>query len=216
MNNQIKNIVLLLLLSTLTVELNAQGDGKFSVKSVTASIGWYKPSMDYWNDEYLSILGIDKKFEGNLSIGSQIEFSLPAKFRCRIGGSYWSDNVKPADENPFKELKISFTRFSLAGIYAFDNANLPIIPYLGFQGTFFMIKNSLEDNTGTSTEQGQDYSWAPLVGVEKTLINHLIIGIEFKYHLGRYVQDALSFIGLVDKTVHISGSEINFKIGYKF
>jgi len=216
MKNQIKTIFLLLFLITITVELIAQEENKFSVQSVTASIGWYKPSMDYWNDEYLSILGIDKKFEGNLSIGGQIEFLLPAKFRCRIGASYWSDNIKPENEDPFKELKISFTQFSLAGIYAFNNDELPITPYIGIQGSFFMIKNSLEDNTGTSTEQGQDYSWAPLIGIEKTLIDHLIIGIEFKYHFGRYIQDVQTVFELIDETVHISGPKINFKIGYKF
>ncbi|MCD4665437.1 MAG: hypothetical protein K8R68_09200 [Bacteroidales bacterium] len=216
MKNQIKNIVLLLLLIAMTVELKAQKESNFSVQSITASIGGYNPSLDYWNDNYLPESGFDNKFEGNFSLGGQIEFALPVQFTCRVGASFWSDKVKNENHYLFNAFKISFTRFSLAGIYKIEKAKLPITPYLGLQGSFYIITNKFTHNNSTSMQQGQDYSWAPLFGLEKTFSKHFITGIEFLYHIGSYTQDVNIGIETKKQKVLINGPELFFKLGYKF
>ncbi|MCD4745891.1 MAG: hypothetical protein K8R58_06290 [Bacteroidales bacterium] len=216
MKNQIRNIVLLLLTIAITVELDAQTDNNFSAHSVVVKIGWYYPALDNLNDNYLPELGYDNKFNGNYSIGGNIVFSLPANFRARAGVSYWSDKVINDNLYLFEKFKLSFTKFSLAAIYEVKKDKLLLIPYVGLQGSFFTITNKFTQNNSSSVQQGQDYSWAPLLGLEKTFANHFITGIEFLYQIGSYTQDVNIGIKTKKQKVLINGPELFFKLGYKF
>jgi len=197
-------------------EQSEKGYQKFGIHNVVLQLGYYSPSMDYWNDNYLPDLGIDEKFKGNLTYGGALDFRLPAHFRIRLAGSYWSYKVEVDEEIFFKSLKISFTRFSLGVIYAIAEDRIPVTPYVGLNGTFFLINNKLDRGGDISEEYGQDYSFEPIVGLEGALFKHFLLGLEFQYHFGNYVQDVNSTIGIVEEKVTVNGPEIILKLGYKF
>jgi hypothetical protein len=124
--------------------------------------------------------------------------------------------VEPSEEIFFKSLKISFTRFSLGIIYAIAEDRIPVTPYVGMQGSFFLISNKLDRDNTVSIEHGQDYLFAPVIGLEGALFKHFLLGLEFQYHFGNYVQDVNSTIGIVEEKVTVNGPEIILKLGYKF
>lgn len=190
--------------------------GKFSVYSVNFVPGWYWPGMDYWNDIYLPSVGVSDQFEGNFSFGGNITFSLPEGFRARAGVSYWSDKTKGDGSSAINSLKISFTRFRLAAVYVpevvlFKNYQT----YLGIEGQFYVINNKLKEDLETADQEGQDYSFGPLVGIERSF-GHFAVGAEFMYNLGSYKQDLSDGIGVIEKNVSITGPEISVSLGYKF
>jgi hypothetical protein len=207
----------LILISANMVSLqgNAQ-ETKFSINNVNLEFGWYFPSMNYWNDVFLPGLLIKKEFNGNINVGGELTFNLPKNFRIASGINYWSDKVTPDNKDPIKQFKISFTRISISVLYPFEKINFPIKPYLGLQGSFNMINNTIDKIDEKVKEQGQDYSWALRAGVENIFFNNLLTGIEFIYHFGSYMQDIETLTRIVEKKVSISGPEISLRIGYKF
>ncbi len=139
--------------------------------------------MDYWNDAYLPLSNVTDRFGGNLSVGGHIVLSLPRDFRARIGVSYWSDQAKGNDESAIQSLRISLTRFRFAAIYApkpFCFADLQ--PYLGAEAQFLVINNNRKDDTRTTRQEGQDYAFGPLIGMEHSF-NHFTAGLDL-YNLG--------------------------------
>lgn len=185
----------------------------FTVYSVSVSSSWYQPQMDYWNDAYLPLSNVTDRFGGNFSVGGHIVLSLPRDFRARIGVSYWSDQAKGNDQSAIQSLRISLTRFRLAAIYApkpFCFAGLQ--PYLGAEGQFLVINNKRKDATRITRQEGQDYSFGPLIGMERSF-NHFTAGLEFMYNLGSYTQD---LVGGTNRQVSVSGPEVSLSIGYKF
>jgi hypothetical protein len=209
------NIVALLVLLVYGVELKAQNDSKISVHNICAEIGWYNPQMSYWNDIYLPDLGIPQKFESNLTYGGHVEISLPYYLRCRLGMAFWQSKVVPDPKFIFDELNIAFTDINGSLIYSFEYIELPVKPYIGVTGDFFMIANRHVVGDKIDRQYGQDYRLSPLVGVEK-VIKHFMIGIEYKYHLGTYAQDVVEGDKMFSENVDVSGSQVGIKIGYKF
>jgi hypothetical protein len=193
-----------------------QGPSEFGVYSINLNLGWYKPEMDYWNDTYLPAQGVTEDFEGSLSLGGNITFSLPANFRVRTGVSYWKDKVKGNQNSTINSLKIAFTRFRLGAFYVPKNTALfGAQIYFGAEGQFYIIKNKLDYGSEKTNQEGQDYAVAPLVGIERSF-GHLIVGAEFLYNLGSYTQDVNTGTGTIDQKVSIDGPEISISVGYKF
>jgi hypothetical protein len=202
MKTKIISITFLLLLVAATG--NAQN--KFGVYSVTLTPGWYQPKMDYWNDTYLPTLGVSEELSGNISYGGNITFALPYNLRARVGASYWSDKVSGNENSTISSLQIGLTRFRLGALYS------PVVlfngyhPYLGVEGQFYLIKNKLDNGTETTEQQGQDYSFAPVIGIDRS-IGHVVVGVEFMYNDG---------IGVAEQKISIAGPEVAVSVGYKF
>jgi hypothetical protein len=171
--------------------------------------------MDYWNDTYLPTLGVTETFGGNITYGGNITFALPYNFRTRVGVSYWSEKVNGNESSTISNLQIGFTRFRLGALYS------PVVlfngyhPYLGVEGQFYLIKNKLDNGTETTEQQGQDYSFAPVIGIDRSF-GHVLLGVEFMYNLGKYTQEVSDGIGVTEQKISITGPEVAVSVGYKF
>jgi hypothetical protein len=212
MKTKIISITFLLLLVASTG--NAQT--KFGVYSVSLTPGWYQPKMDYWNDTYLPTLGVTETFDGNISYGGNITFSLPYNLRARVGAFYWSDKVTGNDSSTINSLQIGFTRFRVGALYAPVYASFSKFqPYIGIEGQFYLIKNRLDNGADTTLQQGQDYSLSPVIGIERPF-GHVLVGLEFMYNIGSYTQEVSDGIGVTEQKVSIAGPEVAVSVGYRF
>ena len=187
----------------------------FSVQSINLIGGLYAPKMDYLNDNYLPNNGCTEEFGAGMLLGGNITFGILSEFRARLGVSYWSDKV--ANGADFDELKVSFTRFSLGGLYAPKFASFGICQaYTGLEAYVYSIKNEFELSSGSNSEDytGDDYSFAPLLGLEAHVDSHFVIGAEFSYMLGSYTQ--LEGLDSNSNDVSIAGPQMTLSLGYKF
>lgn len=189
--------------------------GGFAIHSVNFTAGHYAPEMDYWNDTYLPSVGINETFDGNLALGANITFSLPADFRTRVGASYWSEKVEGSSTSSIDELKIGFTRFNLGLLYApksiaFSNFQ----PYVGIEAQALLVNNDYDLNGQSITQDGQDISFAPVIGIDRAF-GALNCGLEFKYNVGNYVQEQANEV-TIEHDVSVNGAEVSLLIGYRF
>jgi hypothetical protein len=212
MKTKIISIIFLLLLMSST----GKAQDKFGVYSVSLTPGWYQPSMDYWNNTYLPKLGVTETFGGNISLGGNIAFAFPFDLRARVGASYWSDKVTGNDSSTINSLKIAFTRFKVGALYSPAYASFSHFqPYLGIEGQFYLIKNRLDNGADTTYQQGQDYSFAPVIGIERPF-GYVLVGLELMYNIGSYTQEVSDGIGVTEQKVSINGPEVMLSVGYKF
>lgn len=216
MKTKIIFIIFLLLLVVSTGNAQEKAQNKFGVYSVNFTTGWYNPSMDYWNDTYLPALDVSEEFSGNIIFGGNITFTLPYDLRARIGVSYWSEKVDGNENSTINSLRIGFTRFRLGAFYAPAIVSFyGIQPYLGIEGQFYLIKNKLDNGTETTEQDGQDYSFAPVIGIDRSF-GHVNLGVEFMYNIGSYTQDVNDGISITKQKVSIDGPEVTISVGYKF
>lgn len=216
MKTKILLITILLLLVIATGKAQNQAQKLFEVYSVNFTPDWYQPQMDYWNDTYLPTFGVNEKFDGNISFGGNIIFALPYNLRARVGASYWSDKVKGNERSTISSLQIGFTRFKLGALYAPKVVSLNgVQPYIGVEGQFYLIKNKLDNGTETTEQQGQDYSFAPVIGIDRSF-GHFVAGLEFMYNIGKYTQDVSDGIGVTEQKISIAGPEVTVSVGYRF
>ena len=187
----------------------------FAIHSVNFNLGYYSPGMDYWNDTYLPSKGISETFDGNMTFGANLTFTMPANFRTRVGASYWSGEVNGAETSTVDGLKIGLTRFNLGVLYAPKSIAIKgIQPYLGLEGQMYLIKNKYDIDGTVITQQGQDMSFAPVLGCDRSF-GHFNCGLEVKYNLGNYTQEEANKV-TVEHEVSINGAEVSLSIGYKF
>jgi hypothetical protein len=220
-NNIISITFLLLLMATVglaqdrNVTPTESIKNGFAIHSVNFTLGYYSPDMGYWNNTYLPSKGISETFDGNMAVGANITFSLPANLRSRVGASFWSDKVNGTTASTINGLKIGLTRFNLGLLYAPKSLALKgFQPYLGLEGQVYLIKNKYDIDNASITQQGQDLSFAPLLGFDRSF-GHLNCGLEVKYNLGNYTQEEANE-GTVEHDVSINGAEVSLSIGYKF
>lgn len=194
---------------------NDQATTGFAIHSVNLTVGYYSPEMDYWNDTYLPSKGISETFGGNPTIGANVTFSLPASLRARVGASIWSGKVEGDQGASVNSLKIGLTRFNLGLMYAPQSIVVEgFQPYLGIEGQANLIKNEYDINNDNITQNGQDISFAPLLGVDRAF-GHFNLGLEVKYNVGNYIQEEAAATP-IEHEVSINGAEVSLSIGYKF
>ncbi len=216
MKTTIISVIFLLLLVASTGKAQEQAQSKFEVYSVSFTAGWYQPSMDYWNDTYLPAMEVTDEFGGDIALGGEITFALPYNLRARGGVSYWKQKVEGEAGSAISSLQIGLTRFRLGALYAPVAVSFNgFQPYVGVEGQFYLIKNKLNDRTATTEQQGQDYSFAPVIGIDRSF-DHVILGVEFMYNIGNYTQDVSDGIGVAEQKVSIDGPEVGISVGYKF
>ncbi len=188
----------------------------YGVYSINAEAGWYTPKMDYWNAVYLPSVGIDENFGGNMNVGGGITYLIATDWRARARISYWGDEVAGDENSDITKLKISFIRFGLGAIYAPPKISVQKLqPYFGVEGQFYVIKNTASYRSGNTEQFGQDYSYAPLIGLER-FFGHFIIRAEYLYNIGHYFQDVNSNTGITRQEVSINGSEFKISAGFRF
>lgn len=189
------------------------------VHSINLTGGLYAPEMDYWNDSYLPLTGTSEEFGSSLVFGGNINFTISSSFRARVGASYWSDKVSGTGTG-LSELKVSFTRFSFGGLYVPEFASFSgFQAYAGAELYLYDINNELEMKsasgaTTSESQNGHDFSYAPLIGIERLIGDHFLIGAEFSYILGEYNQAEI--VESVKNKVSIAGAQMTLSFGYKF
>jgi len=187
----------------------------FAIHSANLTVGYYSPQMDYWNDTYLPSKGISETFGGSPAFGANLTFSLPANLRTRVGASIWSGEVSGDENSSVDALKIGLTRFNLGLMYAPKSLSLfSFQPYLGLEGQVNLIKNEYDINDDNITQNGEDMSFAPLLGIDRAF-GAFNCGLEVKYNMGNYIQEEAAQ-SAIEHEVSINGAEVSLSIGYKF
>ena len=187
-----------------------------TVHSVNLAGGLYSPEMDYWNDNYLPSAGSDEEFGGSMFFGGNITFGISSEYRARVGVSYWSDKVT-GDGSGFDEFKLSFTRVSIGGLYVPDFASFgDFQAYAGIEAYVYDINNKilLGADSGSENQNGQDFSFAPIIGIERLVGDKFLIGAELSYMIGEYNQ--IEIDATMKNKVSISGPQLTISLGYKF
>lgn len=188
----------------------------YRILSINITGSWYHPELDFFNEVFLPYFQVSDRFGGNYSFGGNITFTLPKEFRGRFGVSYWKDKVSGSETSKLTSLEIALTRYKLGLLYVPPKLSYRSFqPYIGIDGQFLMVRNSLVLEPNYPIQKGSDYVFAPLVGIE-FVKKHFVSSLEYSYNFGNYRQDICDCIGLTRQNVSINGPEISFSIGYKF
>ncbi|MGD8777883.1 MAG: outer membrane beta-barrel protein [Ignavibacteria bacterium] len=196
-------------------------------RSIGVDVGWYKPSMDYWNDNSSFAEG-DENFGGDFTGRLNIQANIIDPLRVKLGAEYWNESINrqnfPASVG-LDNNKLSIRLIGLTGsaIVDFPLFNIQALQtYIGVGGGYYFIQKKVETafTNGTSaedTDDGRDFIWHTLIGVEKELFSNFSAGLEFRYLLGDYTQQLEDVYGNVsDENVSLSGPEITLTFNYLF
>jgi len=200
----------------------------FGVHSAGIQIGWYKSSMDYWNDNYFKDNNWANKFEGSFYYGAFLDLNIIKNLRFRTGFSYWKESVESGQMQisglmGSEKLELSLISIPIDFIYQPHFLEFEKIkPYVGIGGNFLFIQDKYTRKVdGFSDEevkeQGQDFTGHLIVGIERPIVNHFSVGLEFNYVLGKYIQEVRRASGDITKeNVSIVGPKIGLTLAYRF
>ena len=193
-----------------------KGMDRITLSSISISAGYYKPSMNYWNNSFLPVANTSERFGGSSILGCNVSFDFPLNLGIRIGAWYWGDKVNGVTASSFNSLKVNFTSI-LAGVYyTYDKGFYGLKPYFGIDGNYLMIQDKYDTNESVVNKSGNDVVFTPFIGINKVISDKILIGIEYGYFMGSYIQDVQITSGTSGADVDIKGSKIQFTIGYKF
>lgn len=200
----------------------------FGIRSVGVQIGWYNPSMDYWNDPYFKDNNWGNKFEGSFYYGVFLDLNIINNLRVRTGFSYWKETVESGEIQigglmGSEKLELSLTSIPIDFIYqptfmAFEKFR----SYVGIGGSFLFIQDKytrLPDGLPEEEvkEQGQDFTGHFILGIERPIVTHFSVGLEFNYVFGKYVQEVKSISGdITEENVSLMGPQIGITLAYTF
>jgi hypothetical protein len=188
-----------------------------SLSSASLSAGWYKPSMNYWNNTFLPNANTSDKFGGNIMYSTNLSFDLPLNTGARIGAWYWQDDVNGGNGGSFNTLKINFTGISIGAFYKYrQGIYWEIKPYAGIDGSFLIIQDKYDVSGTISKKSGNDVVFTPFLGIERIFYNKIVLGVEYGYVLGHYRQDVATTSGTTNPKVSVNGHKIGITLGYKF
>lgn len=197
----------------------------YGIRKINLVLGWYNPSMDYWND-YFKDKQWANRFNGSLYYGGGFELNIIKYLSIRTGISLWKETAESGDilTNEIQEneqLTISLTSISLDAIYnlwflSFEQFN----PYVGIGSNFMFTQEelalkSLPDES--IKKQGQDFTGSFIVGIERSIFDHFSVEIEFQSNFGKYIQKVEDESGnIIDKNVSLSGPKMGIILSYVF
>jgi outer membrane protein W len=200
----------------------------FGIRAAGMQMGWYNPSMDYWNDTYFKNNKWKNDFKGSMLYGAYFELNIIDDLSARAGFSYWKETVKSGEMQiggltGNEKLELSLSSIPIDFIYHFDFlAFEKFKPYAGIGGSFLFIQNKFTRSlTGMPDEeikeQGQDFVGHFLFGIEREIIEHFSAGLEFSYVFGKYDQEVEMLNGeIIKEDVSVSGPLIGIKLAYNF
>ena len=186
------------------------------LSSFTLSTGYYKPSLEYYNNVFLTQANSTAKFGGNTLISGNISVELPLNLGARAGIWYWGNKVNGDASSTFTTLNVNFTGLSMGIFYTYPNDLLGIRPYIGMEGSYLMVQNVHYSEGNYNFQKGNDFVGMPFVGIKRAFYDKLILGVEYGYYLGRYLQDFDFNSGITPKSILIDGHKLQFTIGYNF
>jgi len=225
-----KIILLATILCVLIINLSAQEHNNSEVKttgdkgstpfialsSVSLSLGYYNPSMKYLNNSFLPVAQTNARFGGSAVYGGNIAFSLPLNLGARVSAWYWNKKVSGQGSSAFNNLKVNLTGLSLGAFYTYPKAFWGINPYAGIEGGALFIQDEFDANSTVNKKSGNDMIWTPFIGLSRKLSDKVVIGLEYGYVIGNYLQDVQATSGITGAKVPVDGHKIQLTIGYKF
>ncbi len=204
--------------------------GQASITYIHLEGGYYKPSLDYWNnDSYLT--GFDMKLGGGLYYGGGVGFKIYDHYFGRLSVGRFSTSDQSGDIvlgglTRQEYLKIAISPVSADVLYEFQTlARSKLYPYVGAGAAINFIQRTYKRtaNTGLNeegTDTGRANSFYPLAGVLYNVTNFIDVGLEAKFPIGSYKQgfstvtdDPNSF---VVETISITGPIISAKVNLRF
>jgi opacity protein-like surface antigen len=221
-------ISLFIFQTALHAQDNRDGDriGNFGFRSAGASLGWFNPAMSYWNDTYFQDGIWESKFKGALSYSGYLEFNVIRDFRLRASATYWTERVnsgiiKVGAVDGTEQLTTSLTFLTIDALYRFNFLSFAgVSPYAGAGGSYVMVQNKFVRlpqgyDEESYTNQGQDMTASVIAGLEKIFVEHLGIGLEFRYTVGNYTQDMKDTKGTVTShPVSLNGPQVALNLSY--
>jgi hypothetical protein len=187
-----------------------------SLSSFTLSTGYYKPSLEYYNNAFLTQASSTDKFGGNTLISGNISVELPLNLGARAGIWYWGNKVNGSSASTFTSLNVNFTGFSLGAFYTYPKGLYGINPYIGMEGSYLMVQNVHTAEGAYNFSKGNDVVGMPFIGLNKVFYDKLIVGVEYGYYLGRYLQEFDFNSGVTPNSISLDGHKLQFTIGYNF
>ncbi len=187
-----------------------------SLNSITLSGGIFNPSLSYFNNTFLPKNHTSDRFSGNVVYSANLAFNLPVNFGARIGVWYWEQKVLGENGGAFNTLKVSLTGISLGAFYTLQYELLGIKPYLGLDGSILSIQDQYDANETILKKSGSDFVWTPFIGLKHEFKKKIVVGLEYGYNLGSYMQDVENESSLENAKISVEGQKIQLSIGYRF
>ncbi len=198
--------------------------------SLNFNVGYYNPSMGYWNTEsYLAELG--KKFDGALMFQGGIDFDIYDGFMVGLYGATYSDKIEVFNQigaiERTEKLRYRLTPLSIVGKYQWNFGNpriryrqrglAKIHPYVGVAGNFTLITNTLareftdpDRENQRSVINGTTITISGIVGVRYDLTPYVGLGTELNYFIGGFDQTvSTGFATTEDATISVTGPFIS-------
>lgn len=195
------------------------------VRAVGIGFGWYKPSLDYWNEK-TEVADWDTKFDGELCGQLNINFRIVSKIAAKLEVGYWKemvsqDNIPIGLDLGREEISLRLLPVTGTVLYYLPIYKFGATPYLGVGGGSYFVEKEItyspDGKTSTSdTDRGFGYAGHFAAGIEWTILSRLTVVSEFRYVVGKYIQQVQDIDGNVfDEDVSISGPQIRLSLNFQ-
>lgn len=167
---------------------------QIKLTAATVEGGWYKPSLDWWNNEsYLN--GLNMQFQGGLYFGGDLTLNFAPNLAIRTGIGRYKESL---DSGPVsvggvtRTEKMSLALVPLSGSLVIEIPSRIVYPYLGGGAAAFFVQSKYERNvTGLPAESGSNLGstlgFHGLAGISVPL-GPVDFSLEGRYHYGSYSQ----------------------------
>jgi hypothetical protein len=197
MKNQIfysKVLIIFICIGLCSAGSKAQDNAKkstFGPSAVGISLGWYNPSLDYWQENSMFK---DASFNGAISVNGFYDFEIIKDLHGQIGLGYWQSTAEEELQGyvGITKLLITGVPVSLDVLYQIEPIRFSIItPYVGLGGEYTFIQNKItfEQLDNPDPKSGSTFLGDGIIGLEAKLSENFAMDLEFRYKFGSYTQE---------------------------
>ncbi|MDP8241181.1 MAG: hypothetical protein P9X24_18995 [Candidatus Hatepunaea meridiana] len=215
---------ILVFLSFILCQKSLQSQDRFKpIADVGIEIGYYKPSLDYWNEKS-SLEKWSSEFNGSTVFLIFLDINFSKYLTGRFQAGIWNKNVdsgniiRPYHKNNY-QVQMTLIPLSIDALVPFPMLSINNIePYAGIGGGICLIEvleypSPLADYPVWGSHKGRNYLWKVIVGAKRPISKDLNAGIEYCYIFGKYTQQVVNtFRNAYDEDVSLSGPQIKVYI----
>ena len=207
--------------------------GGLSLRSAGVNLGFYKPSMAYWNDSYGSSVGhpntpwtVSSSFGMSFLFQASMRLNLNAEntLWTELGAGFWSGSAElkgtyadlgganGTEKIEYSIMPISISvGYSLSDLLPFDG----VYAGAGFGANRISMTQTVDSDTPIENS-GFGTMYHLLVGYDYPLTGQLSLGAELQIALGghKHVLDALP--AKTTEDISLSGPKILLQLNYLF
>ena len=205
--------------------------GGLSLRSAGVNLGFYKPSMAFWNDEYgssgqhpntswtvSSAFGMSFLFQGSMRLNLNAENTLWTELglgfwsgSAELKGTYAVDGTSGTEKIEYSLMPMNISvGYSLSDLLPFDG----IYAGAGFGANSISMTQTVDGTSKANSGFGTLYHL--MFGYDYPLTEQLSLGAELQIALGshKHVLDALP--AKTTEDVSLSGPKILLQVNYLF